>query len=283
MPQGHTHLMQSTLKLVPPTKALPIAKIKEVMFQFILEVLNDSVPCAVEFFKACKATKPCARTHKCMPGGKQPVDMVVDSPPHNADPPLPSTRNALASALASTPMSDMGAGTGADKGKLCPGPSLEALGIWGVSLEAPHTYSSSDACTASPASVVVDFTMWQALVARAAPGPCIPLPTPSTTSMLGKHSAPSPSPPLPSLPPPACHTLISWAPHDWRDWIADCHAQSGRCVCHVQPTDLEAAALPSPPSSLSSLPAGLRSSFSPDRSDHSATPKPCDSAAWCSP
>ena len=81
--------MRSTLKLVPPTKALPIAKIKEVMFQFILEVLNDSAPHAAEFFKARKAKKPCARTRKHTVVGKQPVDMAVDSPPADADPPPP--------------------------------------------------------------------------------------------------------------------------------------------------------------------------------------------------
>ena len=57
MPQGHTHLVRSALKLVSPTKALPIAKIKEVMFVFVLEVLNKSMP-YTDFFKARKATKP---------------------------------------------------------------------------------------------------------------------------------------------------------------------------------------------------------------------------------
>ena len=31
MPQGHTYLVRSALKLVSPTKALPVAKIKEVV------------------------------------------------------------------------------------------------------------------------------------------------------------------------------------------------------------------------------------------------------------
>ena len=44
MPQGHTHLVRSALKLISLTKALPIAKIKEVMFAFILEVLNEFTP-----------------------------------------------------------------------------------------------------------------------------------------------------------------------------------------------------------------------------------------------
>ena len=79
MPQGHTHLVRSALKLVSPTKALPIAKIKEVMFVFILEVLNESAPRA-DFFKARKAAKPRKRTPRHKGKGKQSVDMAVDAP-----------------------------------------------------------------------------------------------------------------------------------------------------------------------------------------------------------
>ena len=39
MPKSHTHLVRSALKLVPVSKHLPLAKIKEVMFTFILETL----------------------------------------------------------------------------------------------------------------------------------------------------------------------------------------------------------------------------------------------------
>ena len=213
MPQGHTHLVRSALKLVPPTKALPIAKIKEVMFWFILNVLNDSVPCAVEFIKARKAKKPHARTRKRTVVGKQPVNMAVDSPPADADPLLFSTGNAVGpGSHTSTPASDAGAGTGRNQGKLCPGPSLEAPGDRGISLEIPRTYSSSDACDPSLAAVAVGFVMWQASVARAAPGPRIPSPTPLVTSVLGKHVAPSPS--IPSSPPPAAGSLVGLAPHD---------------------------------------------------------------------
>ena len=37
VPKGHTHLVRCALKLVPPTRALPLAKVKECMFSFILE------------------------------------------------------------------------------------------------------------------------------------------------------------------------------------------------------------------------------------------------------
>ena len=54
MPKGHTHLVRSALKLVPVSKHLPLAKIKEVMFTFLLETLNapGSPP---GFFNARKA------------------------------------------------------------------------------------------------------------------------------------------------------------------------------------------------------------------------------------
>ena len=250
MPQGHTHLVWSALKLVPPTKALPITKIKEVMFQFILEVLNDSTPSAVEFFKAHKAKKPCARTCKCTVVGKQPVNMAVDSPPANADPSLPSTGNAVSpGSCASTPAPGVGARTGRNKGELRPGPSSEAPGDWGTPSEVPCAYSSLDIVDTSLVAAAVGFVTWQASAARVAPGPRSPSPTLSTTSVLGKHDALTPSPPPPSSPPPAAHTLISRAPHDWKAWIQDRHARSGSHVHHVLPTDLKAATsfLPSPP------------------------------------
>ena len=79
MPQGHTHLVCSALKLVSPTKALPITKIKEVMFAFVLEVLNESAS-RTDFFNARKAAKPRKRPYRCKGKGKQSVDMAVDAP-----------------------------------------------------------------------------------------------------------------------------------------------------------------------------------------------------------
>ena len=87
MPKGHTHLVQSALKLVPVSKHLPLAKIKEVMFTFVLEVLNTpgSSP---GFFNARKAVKPRKRNRKRKSGEKQPVDdMAVDTPLTDTDPP----------------------------------------------------------------------------------------------------------------------------------------------------------------------------------------------------
>jgi hypothetical protein len=80
MPKGHTHLVRSALKLVPLTKHLPIAKIKEVMFTYILLVLNGSGS-GHDFFNARKAAKPRKKTSKRKKGVSQPVDMAVDTPP----------------------------------------------------------------------------------------------------------------------------------------------------------------------------------------------------------
>ena len=43
-PKGHTHLIHSTLALVPHD--VPAAKVKQVMFVYILEVLNQDSPAA---------------------------------------------------------------------------------------------------------------------------------------------------------------------------------------------------------------------------------------------
>ena len=127
MPKGHTHLVRSALKLVPVSKHLPLAKIKEVMFTFILETLNapGSSP---GFFNARKAAKPRKRTRKRKSGEKQPVDgMAVDAPLTDASPPLPSTGKPSGS----TPEPSSGAGNEGDKGELPPGPSSEAPGTRG--------------------------------------------------------------------------------------------------------------------------------------------------------
>ena len=51
MPKGHTHLLQCALKLAPLSSSLTLAKLKEEMFLFILETLNQSGPKS-DFFKA---------------------------------------------------------------------------------------------------------------------------------------------------------------------------------------------------------------------------------------
>ena len=137
MPQGHTHLVRSTLKLVSPSKTLPVAKIKEVMFQFILEVLNKSVPCA-DFFKARKAAKPRKRTRRRKGKGGQSNGMAVNTPE-------PST---VAGGSTQEPEAPWGDGDpppleGSSKPTACtqhfPGPSSEEPQDGGSSLEDPRT------------------------------------------------------------------------------------------------------------------------------------------------
>ena len=148
MPQGHTHLVHSALKLVSPTKALPITKIKEVMFTFLLEVLNKSAPCA-NFFKARKAAKPRKRTPRHKGKGKQSVDMVVDAPEPSTvvggstwepealrgdgnPPPLEGSREPSAHT------------------QHFPGPSKEESQDGGASSEAPRAFDTSTTLPAEP-------------------------------------------------------------------------------------------------------------------------------------
>ena len=114
MPKGHTHLVRSALKLVPVSKHLPLAKLKEVMFTFLLETLNapGSSP---GFFNARKAAKPRKRTRKRKAGEKQSADgMAVDAPLPDPNPPPPSTGNPSGS----TPAPSAGAGNEGDKGEV---------------------------------------------------------------------------------------------------------------------------------------------------------------------
>ena len=135
MPKGHTHLVRSALKLVPISKHLPLAKIKEVMFTFILKTLN-APGLSPGFFNARKAAKLCKRTHKRKSGKKQSTNgMAVDVPLTDLNPPPPSTGKPLGS----TPAPSAGAGNEGDKGEVPPGPSLEAPGTRGNDPVTPRT------------------------------------------------------------------------------------------------------------------------------------------------
>jgi len=90
-PMVHTHLMRYAIKLAP---SVPAAKVKQVMFIYLLEVLNRDGP-ESSFFAPCRARTPYKRrTCKPRKGGDQPVSaMAVDAPPPVApsqpDPPSP--------------------------------------------------------------------------------------------------------------------------------------------------------------------------------------------------
>ena len=273
MPKGHTHLVRSALKLVPISKHLPLAKIKEVMFTFILETLN-APGTSPGFFNARKAAKTRKRTRKRKVGEKQPVDdMAVDALPPDPSPPPLSTGNPSGS----TPAPSAGAGNEGDKGKVPPGPSSEAPGTRGVDPVPPRASSFPD--PASPPTMSLEEHIAEskritaaALAARLAErrrtasqagslaSTRAPSPSPSVTSVLGKRS----SPPPPTSPPPLVGSPIRNAPQDWRAWMewkraAYLARNPGRPVpAVVTPLDLHEAAptaSPSPVSPPSPLPS----------------------------
>ena len=216
MPKGHTHLVHSALKLVPVSKHLPLAKIKEVMFTFILKTLNapGTLP---GFFNAHKATKPRKRTRKRKSGEKQPIDdMAVDAPLTDPSPPSPSTRNPSGS----TPVPSAGAGNERDKGEVPPGPSSEAPGTRGTDSVTPCASFLPD--PSAPPLATTEEAMAAAIrrsEARAArlsmASTRVPSPSPSISLVLGKRS----SPPPPTSPPPPVGSPIPHAPQDWRTWM----------------------------------------------------------------
>ena len=155
MPKGHTHLVRSALKLVPLTKHLPVAKIKEVMFTYILIVLNGSGS-TPDFFNARKVAKPRKRTSKRGKGGSQPVGMAVDTPPpSDLSPPRAAPGNAPLGDV-STPAPSAGAGNPEDKGEVRPGPSSEAPGAdSGSTSVEPRASSSSTEVSLPPVPEVL--------------------------------------------------------------------------------------------------------------------------------
>ena len=260
MPQGHTHLVHSALKLVSPTKALLIAKIKEVVFMFVLEVLNESAPHA-DFFKACKATKPRKRPLRRKGKGKQSVDMAVDAPePRTAV--GGSSREPEALRGDGDPPPLEGSSEPSAHTQHFPGPSSEEPQDGGTSSEVPRTFDPLTTLPAEPvAPVPLDAkalgrarqqVKWLELHTQKAYARSSRLPSlaPSITSVLGKRP---PSPPPPTSPPPALGSPVALAALDWRAWM-----QHKRAVYlrdnqgKVTPLDLHDAAsaaatvLPSP-------------------------------------
>ena len=250
MPKGHTHLVRSALKLVPVSKHLPLAKIKEVMFTFLLETLNapGSPP---GFFNARKAVKPRKRTRKCKSGEKQSADgMAVDAPLPDPSPPPPSTGNPSGS----TPAPSAGAGNEGDKGEVPPGPSSEAPGTRGNDPVTPRAsflpdHSAPPPATAEEAMAVAIRRAEARAAHMSAASTRAPSPSSSIKSVLGKRS----SPPPPTSPPPPVGSPVPHAPQDWRAWMEWRRAiysdrNPGRPVpAVVTPLDLrEAASAASP-------------------------------------
>ena len=304
VPKGHTHLVRYALKLVPPTCALPLAKIKECMFTFVLSVLNGpgSSP---GFFTARKVGKPRKRTRTRKGKGSQPVDtMAVDAPD-----PGTAAAGSIREPEAPTP-SGVGDGDpppleGSSKPSALtqhfPGPSLEESRDGGSSSEDPRASCSS---TPAPPALVAPIPS----VALALSGHAhqlakrlekraqmdfdwssqLPSLAPSIASILGKRS---PSPPPPVSPPPLLGSPVIEAALDWRTWMQ--HKQAtylrnnpGKSAPEkVTPLDLHdaalAAAAASPLSPLSHLthstglrspsPLSLPSRMSPESEEYTPT------------
>jgi len=90
-PVAHTHLVRCAIMLAP---SVPAAKVKWVMFVYLLEVLNGDGPKSSFFAPCCIRAPRKRRSHKPREGGDQPIGaMAVDAPspvaPSQPDPPGP--------------------------------------------------------------------------------------------------------------------------------------------------------------------------------------------------
>ena len=179
----------------------------EVMFTFILEVLNESAPRA-NFFKARKAVKPRKRPHRRKGKGKQSVDMAVDAP----EPRMAvggSSREPEALRGDGDPPPLEGSSKPSTHTQHFPGPSSEEPQDGGTSSEVPHAFVPSTTLPAEPVAPVpldakaLGRAHQQAkqleLSAQKAFDRSLrlPSPAPSIVSVLGKRP---PSPPPPTSP-----------------------------------------------------------------------------------
>ena len=260
VPKGHMHLVRCALKLIPPTRALPLTKVKECMFTFILEVLNGPGG-SPGFFNTRKAAKHRKRTRKRKGNRVKSADtMAVDAP---------------------DPCTAAGGSTWEPKALWGDGdpPPLEGSRepptftrhFPGPSSEDPHASDDStmlpavpepEAPVASPSPSFCTHKLLRAQEKMAAQlARCQPSPSPSISSVLGKHSPPSPPPP--TSPPLALGSPVSEAALDWRAWM-----QYKRTLYHqnnpgksvlvtVTPLDLRDAA------SAAAMAPSLASPFSP--------------------
>ena len=223
IPKGHMHLVCCALKLIPPTHSLPLAKVKECMFSFILKVLNGpgSLP---GFFNACKAAKPRKRTHKHEGKGNQSTDIAVDTPK-----PCIAVQSSSQEPEAPTPL-------GADNSNPPPlegssKPSAFTQHFPSPSSEDPRASQSLTPLPSEPEppAPVVALTLsahvHKLLQARekmdaqmerwaASQSPSL---APLIASVLGKHPPLSTTPSLSPLP--ALGSPIALAVLDWRTWM----------------------------------------------------------------
>jgi len=267
-PAAHTHLVWCAIKLAP---SVPAAKVKRVMFVYLLEVLNGDGPESSFFAPRRVRTPRKRRTRKPREGGDQPVGAIaVDAPspvpPSQPDPPGPLSPGLVPGN--GDPSSEEPAGDG-----------------FNVTL-VEASYSSGVSPTLSDHTVVP--------VAPLRLGPSRP------PSVLGVRRSPppaSPSPPssppgLPSSPPPRLDTSLSAAPQDWRDWIAarrriaargllsrvthdDVVGFEGLLLAQVENAGPSSPSVPTPalaPAPLAAVPPRLPPSSIPSLPNHGVSP-----------
>jgi len=213
LPAVYTYLVWCAIKLAP---SVPTAKVKRVMFVYLLKVLNGDSP-MLSFFTPHHICMP-HKQRSCKPreGGAQPVGtMAVDSPPPVA-------------MLEPNPPRLLSPG-------LVPGdrdPSSEE--------QAGNRFNPvSQQASVSPRVSPTPSNHTVMAISPLRPGPSHP------PSVLGVKCSPPPaspfppfSPPfLPSSPPPCCSTPATWLLQDWWDWIAEHHQLAGCSAKLVYVTD----------------------------------------------
>ena len=196
--------MWCAIKLAP---SVPAAKVKQVMFVYLLEVLNNDGP-VLSFFTPHHIHVPHKqRTCKPREGGDQPIGaMAIDAP----SPVAPSQPN---------PPSPLHPGlVPGDRGPSLEEPAGDGFNVAsGQASYSPGVSPSPSDCTVVPMSP-------------------LRLEPPHSPSVLGvKQSplstspfSPSPSPIFPSSPPPRQGTQAGQLLQDWQDWITERCQLAGR-------------------------------------------------------
>ena len=277
------------------------------MFLFILEVLNgpSSSP---GFFTTRKAGKPRKRSRKHKGKGEQSADMAVDAPePSTAAGGSTQEPEALRGDGDPPPLE--GSSEPSAYTQHFPGPSSEDSWDGGSSSEDPRASMSVTPPPVEPEPVAPVATLGLSFRVRKLLRSAEKMAAqrertasrsaslaPSISSVLRKHSPPSPPPP--TSPPPALGSPVSEAVLNWRAWMQHKRAlyhqnNPGKSVLvTVTPLDLHDAAsaaatappLTSPFSPLSALssdqlhspsPLSLPSSrMSPESEEHTPTLRP---------
>ena len=216
-PAAHTHLVRCAIKLAP---SIPTAKVKWVMFVYLLEVLNNDGPMSSFFAPRHVRTPHKRRTCKPRGSGDQPVGTMAIDAPSPVAPSQPNPPGSLSLGLMpgyGSPSSEEPAGDG---------------------------FNVTDGQASSSAGV--SLTPSDHMVVPVAPSRFGPNRPPSVLgvkcSLLPASPSPPSSPPvpLPSSPPPKIGTTAVKLLQDWQDWIAEHQRLAGRTgkMFHATTDDL---------------------------------------------